>query len=109
MVIKSPDRICPECGQGFVAHHGRMRFCSREHAAAFHNRQMGRGKIAVSILQTWRWRTAEVSAEDMAFAHKELCALAGLFNREDKAAGRKPYLTLQDRREDGWRAVDAIK
>jgi hypothetical protein len=42
-------------------------------------------------------------------AHKELCGLAGMFNREDKAAGRKPYLTLQDRREDGWRAVDAIK
>lgn len=99
-------RSCPECGETFTARHHAARFCSPAHQRQFHNRSMGRGKVAMPYLMAWRGTkslkattaASRGSAVDKVkrerdramgkFAFGNLCALADQFNREDREAGR---------------------
>jgi hypothetical protein len=101
------SRVCPECGEpfpvGFRQH--RLVFCSTSHKNAFHKRQSNRGKIMLSLAQTWRAGKRKGS-DASRFAFSEMCALLDGWNRADKAAGRRPDVMVRNRRAAGWSAAD---
>lgn len=107
MKIANPNRICPQCGVAFVATHGRQGFCTGEHQKAFHETNKVRGQLALPLLQSWRL-SKNGSNDDRRFAFAQLCALADIWNAEDKEAGRRPELIVRARRLDGWAAADTI-
>lgn len=103
-------RVCAECGETFMAAKADAVFCSKTKAGvdganqsrdcktAYHNRSMGRGKVIMPPLLSWRasrnyrgdseQKVAARAVGKDAFA--ELCRLADKFNAEDKSAGRQP-------------------
>jgi ribosomal protein S27AE len=104
--IVAPNRICPECGQRFKAHHGRQRFCETAHKTAFHARNRDRGKVAIPLVQIWRLGKNGKTAE-RSYAFSQLCALTDLWNEEDRNAGRRPDLVVKAKMRAGWIAADA--
>ena len=108
MNIINPNRVCPECGAGFIAHHGRQAFCSSAHKAAFEARNASRGKIVLPLLQVFR-KGKRGRSEATAYAFSQICALADLWNEQDRLAGRRPDVVTDERRRNRWAAVDAIK
>jgi len=103
--IVNAARTCPECGAGFTAHHGRQLFCTPGHQTAFHQRNARRGKVALPLLQVWR-RGKNGRTEDTAYAFQQLCALADMWNAEDRTAGRRPDLTVTTKRLSLWNFAD---
>jgi hypothetical protein len=106
----NPRRICPECSEHFIAHHGRMRFCTPAHQAAFHERNKTRGKMLLPFVLVWRGGRGgggQGTSDEAKYAFAQVCALADIYNAEDRAAGRKPSLIVADRRRAGWAAADA--
>jgi hypothetical protein len=101
-------RICPECGEAFVGGPD-SRFCTPAHRYAWRNRAGKRGMVAMPLVQAWRGGKSRKGDEVARYAFGELCALADLFNEEDRAAGRLPAGDyLRPKMEAGWRAIDLL-
>lgn len=98
---------CPECGVEFRAVR-EAKFCSDAHKNAYHNRNMKRGKVAMPLLQAWRGtRGSKANKEVGTYSFAELCALADLWNAEDRDAGRAPaWEMVKPKMQEGWKAVD---
>ena len=103
--IAMPNRVCPECGAGFVAHHGRQRFCQSAHQTAFHGRNKQRGQVLLPLAQVFRMGKRGKTV-DRAFAFGEMCRLLDMWNAEDKDSGRRPELVVTVKRRKGWTAAD---
>jgi hypothetical protein len=119
-------RVCPECGETFVAKFVVSQFCNPAHKTAFHNRQKRRAHV-IAYAMAWRGsRNAKVKladGEDKATlaekrraalakadrrrnvgkkAFGEMCRLLDQFAAEDRAAGRpsmESYVSSLDRRQ----------
>lgn len=103
---KSYRRVCPECSASFMGGPDAL-FCSTAHKTAWHNRAGGRGRNAVPLMQAWRGGRGRKGDEMASWAYGELCALADLYNEEDRRAGRIPAAEyLRPRKALGWKAVD---
>jgi len=99
------NRTCPECGADFSAKHHAATFCCPAHQQAFHNRSAKRGKVLLPLMQAAVLRSK--ADEDMAtWARREAYNLVREWNREDKAAGRRPELVSKAKFEMGWIAAD---
>ena len=83
-------RVCPECGDKFVAAHPNAQFCSAAHKTAFHNRQKGRAHV---IMYAMAYRQGRGRKGVAAEAFKETCRLLDMFNAEDRAAKRPSALS----------------
>lgn len=103
--IRNARRTCPECGQAFVAHHGRQQFCTVEHKASFWAVSMRRGKVAMAFVQTWRMGKSG-RTEDTSYALQQISKMADLWNAEDRKAGRRPELVVAAKRAAFWNATD---
>lgn len=108
MGIINPKRTCPECGERFIAHHGRQRFCKPAHKSAFSARNRERGKMIVPLLQVWRTGRNRANGGAGKYAFSNICALIDLWNEEDRKAGRRPEVQVRDRISSGWTAVDSL-
>lgn len=106
-------RTCAECAAEFKGERT-ARFCSSAHRTAYHNRSMKRGKVAMPLMLAWRTgknhtkNRGNVGQRDVAaWAFGQLCALADVWNDEDRAAGRMPsWQFVQPKMDANWRAVD---
>lgn len=100
---------CPECGvpPGHTSNGRPKVFCSLTCKRAFHNRNYQRGFASAGLIQAWR---ASRGKSDVArWAYREMAALADLWNREDRAAGRMSMADyLEAKAKADWRAVDLI-
>lgn len=100
----NPNRICPWCGEGFTATHGRQLYCCGEHRTAMKILNMKRGDIALPFLLRWRQRPR--GTDEYRYAVRELSALGDAWNSEDRAAGRRTDLIVADRLQRGWASAD---
>ncbi len=116
---------CPECATPFTAARD-AKFCSTPCKNTYHNRNMKRGKVAMPLLLAWRgarslpkWMRERDAAsgekpptertELSAWAFRELCALADLWNEDDRKAGRLPATSyVLPKMRAGWKGVDLL-
>lgn len=105
MTINAPNRICPECGNPFVAHHGRQVFCTTAHKLAFNNLMRQRGHTITPLAQVWR-QGKRGTNEDRSFALTQLCVYLDACAADDKAAKRNPTLIVRAKRLNKWSAAD---
>ena len=86
---RAREAICPECG-GKVSRRsprGPMpTFCSPACKRTRSNRRLVRGSSVIELLQAWRIDRGSGEIAQKSFA--ELCAIADLYNAEDKEADR---------------------
>ena len=100
-------RICPECGETFIATHGRQVFCETAHKEAFHHVMKMRGKIAMPFVLVWR-AGKRGRTDATAYALSELSRLADGWNTEDAVRGRRPELIVKAKNREMWRAGDHL-
>lgn len=106
MTKPAQSHRCAECAAAFTGP-PEARFCSAKHRHAYHNRSAKRGKVAVPLLLAWAAGRRRKGDEAVAWAFRELCALAGQWNREDRDAGRMPAAEfILPKHLIGWKAVD---
>ena len=97
--------VCPECGASFAPTHPRQAFCTRSHAQRFHNRNKARGQVLLPLAQLSRAGKSGFN-DQKRWALRQYNALVDAFNREDKAAGRRPDLAVSRKMAKGWAAAD---
>lgn len=93
---RKKERICPECGDGFIPNRPQQAFCSPAHAKAFQKRQANRGRAIIALAMAWRSsRNAKGKSEEALRRKKigsdamtELSALLDSFAAEDRKEGR---------------------
>ena len=100
---------CLACGEVFTATHNRQtKYCPAHSATKHHDKLKVRGRQMVELAQCWRANrgTSDPTKKQIArYAFNELCALADLYNAEDRAAGVGHAATESVRRMwvDGYR------
>ena len=94
-------RQCPECSATFTPSNGRARFCCSTHKEAFHTRNANRGKVMVGLVQTWRAGKHGAGSDVARYAMAELCALADIWNADDRKAGRLPAAPIREKSRKG--------
>lgn len=98
--------LCPECGEAFDRKHGNQDFCSPAHRQAFHHRNAARGQVIIPFLQVMRRGKKRGDDPNASYAFAELCALADVWNAQDRAAGRRPDLAVASKKAACWSAAD---
>jgi hypothetical protein len=103
--------VCQECGEPFAQARSTQIFCCPAHKAAFHNRNMKRGKVVLPLLLTMtslrRAKKGSLAAAQCSQARAWVYELAARWEREDKLAGRAPMaLVTQAKMEARWSPVD---
>lgn len=98
-------RTCAECGSEFRPTHHAQQFCTTVHQAAFHNVWSKRGRVMGAFAAVMRMGKRGYNPERK-YALREFCALMDKYNREDRAAGRRPEEYIGRKMRDGWSAVD---
>lgn len=99
-------RACPECAKAFLGPRD-AKFCTPECKTSFHNRMKARGQAAIPLLLAWRGGKSRRGDPSAAYAFAQLCALADIWNAQDRTAGRiAPGDYIKGKMDAGWRAVD---
>lgn len=89
-LIAWKERVCPECGNKFIAYAGQgshQQFCNADHRDKFKSRCAARGKVILPYLMAWRVGRGKKGTVSSA-AYAEVCTILDLFADEDRQAGR---------------------
>jgi hypothetical protein len=90
-------RKCDECGQVFQPTRKASRFCTTNPCKlAFQSRQLAQGAPLVPLVKAWaatrHAKPGTREAEINRYARREMTAIAGLFNADDRKADRGDVL-----------------
>ena len=99
--------ICPGCGTDFEPPHHSCVFCAGSCQQAFADLSAIRGKVMLPLIQTWRAHRKPTTTEAR-YAFQQLCALADMYNAQDKASGRRPDLLVARKMAAMWCAADLL-